>query len=79
MFQNEHGTCTKDFTYFSHKKEQTCRMASFVFVNFFCFVLCILAFMVNVLGVLGTVKAGGLPCQGDESVHLAFNKVFSRY
>lgn len=49
------------------------------FVNFFCFVLRILAFMVNVLGVLGTVKAGGLPCQGDESVHLAFNKVFSRY
>lgn len=31
VFQNEHGTCTKDFTYFSHKKEQTCRMASFVF------------------------------------------------
>lgn len=46
-------------------------MTSFVFVNFCCFVLRILALMVNVLGILGTVKAGELPCRG---VHLSFSK-----
>lgn len=27
--------------------------------------------MVNVLGILGTVKAGVLPCRGAETVHLS--------
>lgn len=73
MFQNRHGVCTKDFTCFSLKKEQTCRMTSFVFVNFCCSLFCILSLMVmvNVLGILGTMKAGGLPCRGAETVHLS--------
>jgi hypothetical protein len=46
-------------------------MTSFVFVNFCCSLFCILALMVNVLGILGTVKAGVLPCRGAETVHLS--------